>query len=87
VLNIYLIPNMIDTIVIGDKIFSLPIHVEGRVENEELEVHMELDEGDGDVATDHGKPNNSTDKSPHRNQKHDKPEGSGSKKDAPNGGK
>jgi hypothetical protein len=37
VLNVDLIPNMIDTVVIGDKQFSLPIQVEGRVKNEEHE--------------------------------------------------
>jgi hypothetical protein len=56
VLNVDLIPNMIDTVVIGDRLFSLPIHVEGRVENEELEVQMDLDEGAGDLANGFDKP-------------------------------
>jgi hypothetical protein len=67
VLNVDLIPNMIDTVVIGDKLFSLPIQVEGRVKNEEHEVQMDLDEGVGDPAYGHDKPSNSNDKSPQRN--------------------
>jgi hypothetical protein len=43
VLNVDLIPNMIDTVVIGDRLFSLPIQVEGRVANEDHEVQMDLD--------------------------------------------
>jgi hypothetical protein len=87
VLNVDLIPNMIDTVVIGDRLFSLPIHVEGRVENEELEVQMDLDEGAGDPANGFDKPSNSGDKSPQGTQKLDKPEGSGSKKDTSSRGK
>jgi hypothetical protein len=45
VLNPDLIPNMIDTVVIGDRLFSLPIQVEGRVENEEHNLQMNLDDG------------------------------------------
>jgi hypothetical protein len=86
VLNVDLIPNMIDTVVIGDRLFSLPIQVEGRVKNEEHEVQIDLDEGAGDPANDHGKPSNSSDKSPQGTQKHDKPEGSGSKHGAPSVG-
>jgi hypothetical protein len=44
VLNPDLIPNMIDTVVIGDMLFSLPIQVEGRVENEEHNLQMNLDD-------------------------------------------
>jgi hypothetical protein len=62
VLNVDLIPNMIDTVVIGDRLFSLPIQVDGRVENEEHEVQMDLDEGTGDPANGHGKPSDSSDK-------------------------
>jgi hypothetical protein len=43
VLNVDLIPNMINTVVIGDRLFSLPIQVEGREENEEEAAQMELD--------------------------------------------
>jgi hypothetical protein len=74
VLNVDLIPNMIDTVMIGDRLFSLPIPVEGRVKNEEHEVQMDLDEGAGDPVNGHGKPSNPSGKSPQGTQKHDKPE-------------
>jgi hypothetical protein len=35
VLSVDLLPNMIDTMVIGDRMFSLPIQVEGRDDNAE----------------------------------------------------
>jgi hypothetical protein len=40
-----LLPDMIDMVVIGDRLFSLPIQVEGREGNEEAGVQMELDNG------------------------------------------
>jgi hypothetical protein len=35
VLSVDLLPNLIDTMVIGDRMFSLPIQVEGRYDNVE----------------------------------------------------
>jgi hypothetical protein len=86
VLNVDLIRNMIDTVVIGDSLFSLPIQVEGTVENEEHGVQIDLDEGAGGSANGHGKLSDSSDKSSRGTQKHDKPEGSGSNNGTPSGG-
>jgi hypothetical protein len=45
VLSVDLLPNMIDTMVIGDRMFSLPIQVEGRDDNAERQELMDLDNG------------------------------------------
>jgi hypothetical protein len=45
-----LLPNVIDMVVIGDRLFSLPIQVEGRDDNVETGVHMDLDDGMNDDA-------------------------------------
>jgi hypothetical protein len=50
VLNVDLLPNVIDMVVIGDRLFSLPIQVEGRDDNVETGVHMDLDDGMNDDA-------------------------------------
>jgi hypothetical protein len=58
VLNVDLLPNMIDMVVIGDIMFSLLIQVEGREDNIEREELMDLDNGYGGVP--HGDDNNGT---------------------------
>jgi hypothetical protein len=45
VLNVDLLPNSIDTVVIGDRLFSLPIQVEGPEGHEVHNNQMEIDEG------------------------------------------
>jgi hypothetical protein len=45
VLNVDLLPNSIDTVVIGDRLFSLPIQVEGFEVNNLHDNQMDLDEG------------------------------------------
>jgi hypothetical protein len=45
VLNVDLLPNSIDTVVIGDRIFSLSIQVEGVMGNEVHNNPMDVDEG------------------------------------------
>jgi hypothetical protein len=49
---------MIDTVVIGDRMFSLPIQVEGQEVNLDREELMDLDNGHGGVP--HGDDNNGT---------------------------
>jgi hypothetical protein len=46
VLNTDLLPNSIDTVFIGDRLFSLPIQAEGLEANEEHNNQMEVDDGD-----------------------------------------
>jgi hypothetical protein len=45
VLNVDLLPNSIDTVVISDRLFSLPIQVEGVMGNEVHNNPMDVDEG------------------------------------------
>jgi hypothetical protein len=45
VLNVDLLPGNIDTAVIRDRLYSLPIQVEGYEDNEENDMQMELDDG------------------------------------------
>jgi hypothetical protein len=45
VLNVDLLPSSIDTVVIGDRLFSLPIQVEGPEGHEVHNNQMEIDEG------------------------------------------
>jgi hypothetical protein len=45
VLNVDLLPNSMDTVVIGDKLFSLPIQVESPEGHEVHNNQMEIDEG------------------------------------------
>jgi hypothetical protein len=59
VLNVDLLPNMIDTVVIGDRLYSLPIQVEGREDNEEVEAQMDLVDGANDNANGSDKPTES----------------------------
>jgi hypothetical protein len=46
ILNLDLLPNSIDTVVIGDRLFSQPIQVEGVEVNEGQNNQMEVDDGD-----------------------------------------
>jgi hypothetical protein len=66
VLNVDLIPNMIDTVVIGDWLFSLPIQVKGQVENEEHEVQIDLDDGANNSRNGHSNPSESNDRNSSR---------------------
>jgi hypothetical protein len=50
VLNVDLLPNSIDTVVIGDRLFSLPIQVEGPEGHEVHNNQMEVDEGNSGVG-------------------------------------
>jgi hypothetical protein len=45
VLNTNLLPDRIDTVAIGDRLYSLPIKVEGCDNDEGGDAHMELDDG------------------------------------------
>jgi hypothetical protein len=45
VLNIDLLPSNIDTVVIGDRLYSVPILVEGHEDLEANDAHMEVDDG------------------------------------------
>jgi hypothetical protein len=83
VLNVDLILNMIDTVVIGDRLFSLPIQVEGRVANEDHEVQMDLDNG-ADGRSKSSEPN---DRNSQVSQNNDKLEGPGHDNENRSGGK
>jgi hypothetical protein len=45
VLNVDLLPSNIDTVVIGDRLYSLPILVESHENHEANDAHMEVDDG------------------------------------------
>jgi hypothetical protein len=45
VLNVDLLPSNIDTVVIGDRLYSLPILVERQEDHEANDAHMEVDDG------------------------------------------
>jgi hypothetical protein len=49
VLSVDLLPNSIDSVVIGDRLYTLPIHVEGRDEAEAHANPMEVDYGNNDA--------------------------------------
>jgi hypothetical protein len=59
VLNVDLPPNSIDSVVIGDRLYSLPIVVESRDDEAEEENHMEVDNGNNG-ANSSGKKNKVT---------------------------
>jgi hypothetical protein len=77
--NVDLLPNMVDTVVIGDRLYSFPIQVEGREENEEAGVQMELDNGSNDKGN--GADDSSETREPGNNERkgNDQGEGSGQK--------
>jgi hypothetical protein len=50
VLNVDLLPSIIDTIVIGDRMVSLPIQLEGLDDVAALDLHMNVDDGNGDAG-------------------------------------
>jgi hypothetical protein len=83
VLNVDLILNMIHIVVIGDRLFSLPIQVEGRVANEDHEVQMDLDNG-ADGRSKSSEPN---DRNSQVSQNNDKLEGPGHDNENRSGGK
>jgi hypothetical protein len=45
VLNVDILPDKIDTVVIGDRLYSLPIKVEGRDDEAAVDAQMELEDG------------------------------------------
>jgi hypothetical protein len=47
VLNVDLLPSNIDTVVIGDRLYSLPILVERQEDHEANDAHMEVDRNNG----------------------------------------
>jgi hypothetical protein len=49
VLSVDLLPNSIDSVIIGDRLYTLPIHVEGRDEVDIHAHHMEVDDGNNGV--------------------------------------
>jgi hypothetical protein len=79
VLNVDLLPNLIDTVVIGDRLYSLPIQVEGREDNEEVETQMDVDDEGNDNANANGadKSTEPKEKSDRSNEANDQAEGSG----------
>jgi hypothetical protein len=87
VLNVDLLSNLIDTVVIGDKLFSLLIQVEGREDHEEAEAQMEVDGGGNDGA--HGNGNSTKAKGTNDNNRENNNQAScsGQKKNSVNGGK
>jgi hypothetical protein len=50
VLNVDFLPNRIDTVVIGDRLFPLPIPVEGRDDEAPHVGHMDVDDGNSDAG-------------------------------------
>jgi hypothetical protein len=50
VLNVDFLPNRIDTVVIRDKLFPLPIPVEGRDDEAPHVGHMDVDDGNSDAG-------------------------------------
>jgi hypothetical protein len=87
VLNVDLLPNMIDTVVIGNRLYSLLIQVEGRMKNGEEEVQMELDDEANDAADGHNNSSESSEKNNRGTENKDKPEGSGHKNGNSSGAK
>jgi hypothetical protein len=45
VLDVDLLPNMIDSVVVGDRLYSFPIQVEGRQDHDQMVAQMDLDVG------------------------------------------
>jgi hypothetical protein len=45
VLNVDILPDKIDTVVIGDRLYSLPIKVEGRDDDTVVDAQMEIEDG------------------------------------------
>jgi hypothetical protein len=54
VLNIDLLPNVIDIVVISDRMFTLSIQVEGRDDVDPNDIHMEEDAGDNGARQEDG---------------------------------
>jgi hypothetical protein len=80
VLNVDLLPNSIDSVVIGDRLYSLPIMVEGREDEVDEENHMEVDNGNsGDNSSakkkqsDNGSGNSSEGKEKQKEKESDGP--------------
>jgi hypothetical protein len=51
ILNVDILPNRIDSVVIGDRLYSLPIQVEGRGEQVAQENQMDVDHGNHGVGS------------------------------------
>jgi hypothetical protein len=88
VLNVDLLSNMIDTVVIADRLYSLPIQVEGRDDNEEVEAQMDLDDGGNGIANGSDKSGESSEKNGSCGRDNrDQAEGSGQRNDHSSGSK
>jgi hypothetical protein len=87
VLNVDLLPNLIDTVVIGDSLFSLPIQVEGREDHEEAEAQMEVDDGGNDSAHGNGNPTEPKRTNNSSRENNNQASSSGQKKYSASGGK
>jgi hypothetical protein len=87
VLNVDLLPNLIDTVVIGDMLFSLPIQVEGREDHEEAEGQMEVDDGGNDSAHGNGNPTEPKGTNDSSRENNNQASGLGQKKYSASGGK
>jgi hypothetical protein len=87
VLNVDLLPNLIDTSVIGDRLFSLPIQVEGREDNEEGEAQMDVDEGGNDSAHDNENPTKARGRNDKSKENNNQASDSGQKKNSSSGAK
>jgi hypothetical protein len=73
-------PNLIDTMVIGDRLYSLPIQVEGKEENVEPGAQMDADDGANDKGTDVDDSSGTQGQDSSGNRGKEKGEGSGQKK-------
>jgi hypothetical protein len=87
VLNVDLLPKLIDTVVIGDRLYSLPIQVEGREENVETGTQMDVDDGADNKETGADKSSGKQDQDSSSNRGKEKGEGSGQQKSQSNGTK
>jgi hypothetical protein len=64
VLSVDLLPNSIDSVVIGDRLYTLLIHMEGRDEAEAHANPIEVDDGNNDVEGSGGQKQRETSDSP-----------------------
>jgi hypothetical protein len=87
VLNVDLLPNMIDTVVIGDRLYSLPIQVEGREESEEAGAQKDLDVGSNDKGTGANESSGTREQGDNERKGNDQGEGSDQKNYQSNGAK
>jgi hypothetical protein len=87
VINVDLHPNLIDTVVIGDRLYSLPIQVEGREVNMELGTQMDVEDGADDKQTGADESLGNQEQGSSGTRGKEKGEGSGQQKSQSNGPK